>query len=167
MIEFRRRSEAEVLAAHARARETQPRVRQPVPHNARVVASIGDDALLRFGTRYYLVPPVSADDGGLLLEYQARIGELAGRESPTRQDYADMRAVIRASVDLMGRLTRPHRYRAKWGRGLLARLAWRFRRNPFRSATAAEVGWLLGFFSTRRTRLRTRSGSQMVEARRN
>lgn len=146
----------------ARAWADVPRPAPPAvrPLNARVVTQVGADELLHFAGRYYLVPPVPVDAGGVLLDHLMHLQQLEG--ASTREQVLEIREVLEDAVRLMGTLIRPHRYRARlrvvrWG----ALLAHRLRGNPFRRASVEEVGWLLGFFCKRRTTLRVRPAPAM------
>lgn len=149
----------EVRRAWEEHRAARPKFAEPRPLNLRAVCEIAGDELLYFNGRHYLVPPVTFEDGAVLTDLLAQVQALGMVERPTRAQLEEMRDVLRAAVSLMGSLVRPLRYRARGPRGVLSRMAWRFTGNPFRRATAAEVGWLLGFFCALRTRPRVRHES--------
>jgi hypothetical protein len=115
--------------------------------NVRATLLIVGDGKVEFAFhgRMYEVLPVSFEDGCRLQDVQATLGELAetgstggangGPETIERSLHA-----FRFIAGLARRYVRP---RGKW-----RRLLWtvRLTRNPFRRATPAEVGELLGFF---------------------
>lgn len=102
------------------------------------------------GVAYELLP-VSFDDGLRLVEARAAIDVASHDDRLTPEVARDARRALRFVVTLAPRYIRPIR----WYR----RLAWalRLRRNPYRRATEAEVGQLLGFFLGARTMSRARS----------
>jgi len=146
------RSREEVRQAWA----DRPMMPESRPLNVRNVAHVGGWELLEFGDTHYLVPPISFEDGAQLLDMLVHIREFSSTQHPTREQVIELRGRLHEAVALMGSLIRPLRFRARFPAGLLCRLAWRFTRNPFRNATAQEVGALLGFFSTRQTTPRVR-----------
>ena len=144
------RSEAE-----ARAREGY---RQKFPEGAPAAAppANGRPALLMLGADTFQVPyrgrlyelgHVSFEDGIRLIEARTGIDGLKDGEETAERVAAYLRG-MRYVVGLAPRYMVP----VKRVRRLFWRL--RLRRNPFRKATDAEVGHLLGFFLASRMRSR-------------
>lgn len=97
-----------------------------------------------FRGRMYELQPVSFTDGVRLLEAKNAIDVVAHGE-PSRADILAYRAALRRIVRMTRKYLLP--------RGRLRQVAWRMRlgRNPFRKATEAELGEILGFFYGCRT----------------
>ena len=122
----------------------------PPPTNGRPMLLLAGADVLEIpyrGTLYEL-RHVSFEDGIVCVTAKAAIDATEGAPL-TPESIAAYRAACRAVVSLVPRYLRPVH-------GMLRRLRWRLglHRNPFRSATDAEVGQLLGFFLASRTRSR-------------
>lgn len=138
--------------------------RAELPRNigpALLLAGADSLELVYRGRIYELGFPSFAD--GVRLE-QARAAVELMEEEPTAEHLPGYARALELTVSLATRylfpalptpdLPRLHRLRIH-----LRRLRWRLRlrRNPYRDATEAEVGQLLGFFL--RSRMRSRAGS--------
>ena len=126
---------------------TGPRPGAP-PANARATLHLlvqGDVIRIPYRGRVYELGHVSFEDGIRLVEARAAIVALEDVE-PDEENTAAYLGALRTVVALAPRYLLPM--------NRLRRLFWRLRlrRNPFRSATDAEVGHLLGFFLGCRTR---------------
>jgi len=147
------RSELEELA-RTRYREAFPegRPRANPPRNIGSVLIItgADRVEIPYRGRMYELLPVSFEDGLRLTQCQSVIEELVGGRRPTHEDSEAYAGALRVIVRMTRRYLLP--------RGRLRRLRWRLRlvRNPFRHATEAELGELLGFFLGCRMRSRVR-----------
>jgi hypothetical protein len=110
--------------------------------NVRLATTLDDDDVLvwRDG-REYRVPPVPWDAGAELLEIQMALLRMSQNDQADMRQY---RILMRRAVEIFPRLIR-RPFRA-------------LRPNPFRTASAPEVGALLGFFLASPTsRLRAES----------
>ncbi len=126
----------------------------PAPTNGRaMLLLVGDDTLeLAYRGTLFELGHVSFEDGIVCVQAKAVLERTDESEEITSESVALYRAACRAIVELAPRYLRPVH-------GRLRRLRWRLRlrRNPFRNATDAEVGQLLGFFLACRMRSRVHS----------
>ena len=144
------RSEIEARAREAYRRKfPDGRPTGAPPANGRpALLMLGADAIrIPYRGRMYELGHVSFEDGIRLVEARASILSLEDDE-PTPEKVAAYLEAMRVIVRLAPRYMVPVR--------LVRRFFWRLRirRNPFRTATDAEVGHLLGFFLGCRTRSR-------------
>ncbi len=125
--------------------------RQPAPPPANVGAALllleGDSVRIPYRGRMYELGYVSFEDGLRLVAARSAIEALEESE-PTPANRAAYLQAMRLVVSMAPRYLLP----VKRVRRFFWRL--RLRRNPFRSATDAEVGHFLGFFLGCRTRSR-------------
>ncbi len=124
----------------------------PAPANVAPVLALlgsGDPFVIPFRGRGYELGYVSFEDGLRLTRAKAAVEALDEAEPTEENTEAYLRA-IRLIVGIAPRYLVPI--------GRVRRFFWRLglRRNPFRSATDAEVGHLLGFFLASQTRSRVR-----------
>lgn len=137
---------------YARAHAPRPGP-PPKPRNAAPALLVLGAERVAFAYRdvAYEVLPVSFDDGLRLCEARAALDAAADDDRLTPEVARDARQSLRFVASLATRYLRP----VRWWRRLLWAL--RLRRNPYRRATEAEVGQLLGFFLGCRTMSRARS----------
>jgi hypothetical protein len=113
----------------------------PVARNVRpTLIVLGAEGVeIPYCGRMYELIPVSFEDGLRLTEARARVTDLHDRDL-TPDNLRAYRGALRVIVRMAPKYLVP--------RGRLRRVLWRLRvrRNPFRDATDAEVGELLGFF---------------------
>lgn len=130
--------------------EGRPRARPPRNVGTVLVVTGADRFEIPYRGRMYELLPVSFEDGLRLTQAQTVIEELEGERRPTQEDSEAYARALRLVVRMTCRYLLP--------RGRLRRLRWRLRigRNPFRRATEAELGELLGFFLGCRMRSRVR-----------
>ncbi len=123
------------------------------PANGRaMLLLVGEDRIeIPYKGTLYELRHISFEDGLRCVTAKAAIDALDGEEI-TPEGVAAYGAACRAVVALVPRYLRPVH-------GRLRRLRWRLglHRNPFRRATDAEVGQLLGFFLACRMRSRVHS----------
>ena len=120
------------------------------PANGRpALALLGSEGhhVVPFDGRGYVLGYVSFEDGIRLVQAQASVDGL-GDTDPTPEAVEAYLAAMRVIVDMAPRYLQPIERvrRFFWRLGLV--------RNPFRRATDAEVGQLLGFFLACRMRSR-------------
>ena len=115
---------------------------RPEIRNRQAVLMLAEPERLYYRGRAYEVRPVPYTAGIRLLEMQERFRAFA-EAPPTAESVREYARLCREAVRLFRRLVRPYGLR---------RLIWPLCRNPFRDATEAEIGGLVGFFSTCRTR---------------
>ncbi len=144
------KSRTEILA-EARRQYQAAVASAPEPDLRNVEAVTDLDAALRFSFRGMLMiaAPTPYADGVAMVRWQARMRPLDGKSDP--ESCAEYSALLRDAVERFHRLARPVRP--------FDRLRW-FGRNPFRAATEAEIGWLVGFFSACRMIARVRHGKR-------
>ncbi len=120
------------------------------PANGRPALQVlgADQLRIPYRGRVYDLGHVSFEDGIRLVEARVAIMAIREEEDPTPENISAYRRAMRVIVAMAPRYMVPV--------GRLRRLFWRLRlrRNPFRKATEAEVGQLLGFFLTSRMRSR-------------
>lgn len=119
------------------------------PRNVRATLFMvdGERVEIPYRGRVYELLPVSFEDGLRLADVRGTLEELEDAK-PTTENVARYRSALRFVVALAPRYLRP---RGRWRRAF-----WALTRNPFRHATDAEVGELLGFFLGSRMRSRVR-----------
>jgi len=126
---------------------------EPVAHKNGPAAlqAVGAGAGLRFEFqgREYELRPVSFEDGIRLVEAREAIEKIGNREAREGFDLETAEGYIRALKTVVACT---HRY-VRPAAGPLHRFFWKrgWMPNPFRSATEAELGTLLGFFLGCRT----------------
>jgi hypothetical protein len=124
--------------AHDRQRVDRSRRKHEARlRNTDLLLRLEDGRRLVFRGRGYDVPPVPWPVAAQILETQARLDDLAAMESPT---WAHWREVYSAVGWIFKDAARPS---SGWRRWL-----WPLLPSPAALATPAEVGELLGFFST-------------------
>ncbi len=147
----------------ARAREAYRR-KFPDGRPAGAPAANGRPTLLVLGADTFQVPykgrlyellHVSFEDGVRLLEARTAVVAMEGLEADDATP--DMIAAYLRSMRFVARLAPRYMVPVRFVRRFFWRL--RIRRNPFRTATEAEVGHLLGFFLASRMRSRVPSGT--------
>ena len=128
-----------------------PKARPPENGRAMLLLTGADTVEIPYKGTLYELLHISFEDGLVCVIAKAAIEGLEG-ESITPETVDAYRAAMRSVVALVPRYLRPVR-------GRLRRLRWRLglHRNPFRRATDAEVGQLLGFFLGCRMRSRVHS----------
>jgi len=127
----------------------------PPPSNGRpTLVLLGSESyqVLAFRGRGYELGHVGFEDGIRLVEAKAAV-EALDESDPTPENVAAYLAALRLIVRMAPRYLLPI--------GRVRRLLWRLRLrlNPFRRATEAEVGQLLGFFLACRMRSRVRAST--------
>jgi hypothetical protein len=124
----------------------------PRPRNAAsTLIALGAERLaFAFRGVAYELRPVSFEDGLRLAEVRAALDAAADDNRLTPEVAREASRGLRYVVSLAPKYLRPLRW--------MRRLFWalRLRRNPYRGATAREVGELLGFFLGCRTMSRAR-----------
>lgn len=135
------REEVERASREAyRARYSGGPVEAPAPLNVvPTLVVIGETSIeIPFRGRMYEFRPIGFADGLRLLEARRLLENVEAE--PTPENVAGARAALHMVAGMARKYLRP--------RGRLRRLRWRLRlsRNPYRRATEAEVGQLLGFF---------------------
>jgi hypothetical protein len=112
------------------------------PRNVRATRLLvgAEQLCIEYRGRPYELLPVEFADGVLLAECRAAVEEIEDEAKLSPELVRDYLVALRKVVALAPKYLRPA---AGVGR-LLWRL--RIRRNPYRNATEAEVGQLLGFF---------------------
>ncbi|MFW6079797.1 MAG: hypothetical protein ACODAE_09255 [Gemmatimonadota bacterium] len=130
-----------------RAREATP----PRPRNTGAVIELGEAVLFAWRGRPYRAF-VGYKTGTELADLWARLGELG--ESVERERLGEYRDILDGMVRLFKHIARPTV--RPWRLIRRARIALGLYRNPFRDATEREIGDLVVFFSTLRTRRRGR-----------
>lgn len=134
-------------AEYARQFPSRPAQTAPRPRNVRPTLYLLEQERVEvpFRGRMYELRPVSFADGIRLLEAEADISECVAREVTGRDAARQYAAAARLIIRMAPRYLLP--------RGRVRRLFWRLRlrRNPFRKATDAEVGEILGFLFGCRT----------------
>ncbi len=146
----------EIVLEHARAgyRERYPEGRPagaPAANVGPALRVLEADAIrIPYKGREYELGHVSFEDGLRLVEAKAAIVGIEPDADPTPERVAAYLQAMRLVVSIAPRYLVPVTP--------VRRLLWRLglRRNPFRSATDAEVGHFLGFFLACRTRSRVR-----------
>jgi len=137
---FTRAELEEIAREQYRARYTDRG--RPEVRNGRAVLMLAEPERLYYRGRAYEVRPVPYTAGIRLLEMQERFRAFA-EAPPTAESVREYARLCREATRLFRRLVRPYGVR---------RLIWPLCRNPFRDATEAEIGGLVGFFSMHRTR---------------
>ena len=146
-----RRAVIEAMAAEGyRKKFPNGRPEAAPPANGRpALLVLGADRMcVPYRGRMYELGHVSFEDGIRLVLARAAIVGLGADDDPTPENVATYLQAMRVVVAMAPRYMVPV--------GRVRRLFWRLRlrRNPFRTATDAEVGHLLGFFLGCRTRSR-------------
>ncbi len=147
-----RRAVIEAMAQEGyRRRFPEGRSRSKPPANIGAALRLleADSVCVPYRGRGYELGHVSFEDGLRLVAAQASI-EALEKEEPTPENQASYLLAMRAIVAMAPRYLVPMTP--------VRRFFWRLgiRRNPFRTATDAEVGQFLGFFLASRTRSRVR-----------
>lgn len=103
-----------------------------------VTVGRGNAVWFAFRGRLWEVLPVHFDDGVRLTSVRHAVEAMRNENTLTAEKVRDYHAALRSVVALAPKYLKPA--------GLGRRLAWhlRLRKNPYRDATEAEVGWLLG-----------------------
>ncbi len=129
-----------------------PKGEPPANAGAALLLMEADTFRVPYRGRVYELGHVSFEDGLRLIVARTAI-EALDNEEPTEANQAAYLAAMRLVVAMAPRYLLPVRR--------VRRLFWRLhlRRNPFRKATDAEVGHILGFFLTSRMRSRVRYGA--------
>lgn len=134
-------------AGQARLRAEYPELatppRAPTIENAGVGQAIAGVRILVFRGARYRVPPVPYAHGIALQALQGRLSALAG-EPETEATLQQLLALLEEAAARFRALVTPV--------GLITRLTWRWRTNPFWDASEDELATLLAFFfACRRT----------------
>jgi hypothetical protein len=117
--------------------------------NEAAVMAIGQRRRLVYRGRAFEVDPVSYRDGQHLQSLTRAIAEASTNAGATDEGLED---IFTEAVGVFHRLVHPR--------------SWRWRRNPFRVASEREVGELLGFFHSCRSRSGVRLEAQQRTGRR-
>jgi hypothetical protein len=115
------------------------------------LATLGAQRIgVAFRGRVWELLPVSFEDGLRLTVARSAVEAMEDEGSITPEKARFYHEALRSVVALAPKYLRPA--------GVVSRLLWRLRlrRNPYRAATDAEVGQLLGFFLASQMRSRAR-----------
>ncbi len=143
MVTFSKRSRAELeeMASEQYRRHFPDHGPSQPPRNiGALLVLIGKGKLgLPYRGRMYELRPVSFEDGVRLAEVRSVFERIERTNEPSAEEFDAYLQGLRTVARMAKKYARPV--------GVVRRLLWtlRFSRNPFRRATEAELGLLLGF----------------------
>ena len=138
MIQAKRTSDSEILAAHKAVMHLVPPPSEPEVRNLDAVAEMFGSLFVEWRGRIYEVPPVSVPVGALLTRERLLLQKLP-LPMTTEEAIAEEAAICGRVQALLPRAMRPAGWR-RWFWPLTRRF-----REPFALMSPREVGEMLGF----------------------